>query len=97
MKLPIATIFDQYSLFTGSEPNSNAGESQPLPITSTHPKCTNDNIDYKEESSVNSELDDTFSSLDLELIDSIESQHNTSVCKPYNAAIPEDSKRKKFF
>ena len=45
---------------------------------------------------MNSELDDTFSSLDLELIDSIESQHNSTECKPYTAALPNESKHKKF-
>ena len=89
-------IFYQYSSFSGSEPNFNAGESQPLPITSTHAKCTDDKNTYKEESSVNSELEDTFSSLDLELIDSTESQHYSTVCKAYTAALPNESKRKKF-
>ena len=83
-------------LILGGVPNFDAGDSEHLPRTSTHPNCTDKKQYCKQQYSINSDLDDTFSSLDLELIDSLESQHNSTKDKPNKAALPDDSKCKKF-
>ena len=58
---------------------------EPLPITSTHPLCTDDKECTK------GDLDDSFSSLDLTLIDTLEREHAEK--KPYLAADNNTPKR----
>ena len=74
-----------YILLTGPKPEFGVDDIEPLPITSTHPLCT----DQKNE--IEGELDDSLSSLDLTLINTLECEHVHK--KPYLAADTNDTKR----
>ena len=71
-------------MLTGPKPEFGVDDIELLPITSTHPLCTD------QEKENEGELDDSFSSLDLTLIDTLEHEHLDK--KPYLAAITADSK-----